>query len=327
MPRLSATRPAAGRPAQARSKPKKAPVMQDRLTARTLFFRRLRRSLRPGLWILGGLFTIALGSELFRAMPAFGPVLSPISSLRHGAGALAAYAGFRVTHIEINGADTTPLPVIQAALGVGPGDPILGFSLADAAARIEQLGPVQTAVVERALPGTLIVNITERAPYAVWQTGGSAGSGPKFVVIDKGGKVIADQDAIAAKRRNPALLLLAGQDAPENAAALMAELAAYPTVKSHVAAAERVDSLRWNLILQNNTVVKLPAENEQQAIARLAALQSSMALLDRPVEVIDLRLNGRMVVRPYPASASVAPGTAPANPPGGNGASPQADHT
>ena len=34
-------------------------------------------------------------------------------------------------------------------------------------------------------------------------------------------------------------------------------------------------------------------------------LQSSMALLDRPVEVIDLRLAGRMVVRPYPSAAAV----------------------
>jgi cell division protein FtsQ len=239
-------------------------------------------------------------------------VLSPAGSIRHVFGAAAATIGFRITSVQINGADTTPLPVIQAALGVQPGDPILGFSLASAEARIEQLGPIQTAVVERALPGTVIITVKERAPYAVWQTGGASASGsdgsaalPKFVVIDKAGNIIADQDAVAAKRRNPALLLLTGQDAPQMAGTLMNELIAYPAVRAHVAAAERIDGLRWNLILRNNTVVKLPEDNERQAIAELEQMQASMALLDRPVEVIDLRLAGRMAVRPYPSAAAM----------------------
>lgn len=336
MPRLSASRPVSGQGAKpvaarlpvARAKPKKQTATQDRLTARTLFFRRVRRSLKPGLWIIGGVFVLALGSEVFRAIPAIGPVASPLlnpaGSIRHGIGSLAAMAGFRINHVEINGADTTPLPVIQAALGVGPGDPILGFSLANAALRIEQLGPIQNAIVERALPDTLIITVTERAPYAVWQissadgTHSGADAATKFVLIDKAGNIIANQDAVAAKRRNPALLLLVGADAPQNAGTLMTELSAYPTIRARLVAAERIDGLRWNLVLKNNTVIKLPADNEQQALAQLDALQTSMALLDRPVEVIDLRLAGRMVIRPYPTAQ---------NPPAISGTSTQADHT
>jgi cell division protein FtsQ len=290
--------PRATRAAGTRAKAKKPVAMQDRLSARALFFRRVRRSIKPGLWVLGGVITLTIGSELFHEIPSIGPVLSPAGSIRHVFGAAAATIGFRIASVQINGADTTPLPVIEAALGVQPGDPILGFSLASAEARIEQLGPIQTAVVERALPGTVIITVTERAPYAVWQTSGGEGSAalPKFVVIDKAGNIIADQDAVAAKRRNPALL-----------GTLMNELIAYPAVRSHVAAAERIDGLRWNLILRNNTVVKLPEDNERQAIAELEQMQASMALLDRPVEVIDLRLAGRMAVRPYP-SAAATPG-------------------
>jgi len=304
MPRLNAVRSAPVR-SGSRAKAKRPAPVQDRLSARALFFRRVRRSLKPGLWVFGGVCVIAIGSELFRAIPAIGPVVSPAGSVQHWFGALAADAGFRVGAVKINGADTTPMPAIEQALGVGPGDPILGFSLGAAAARIAALGPIQSATVERALPNTVIVTVTERAPYAVWQTA-SAGAVPQFVVIDKNGKVITDQDAIAAKRRDPALLLLAGGDAPQNAGNLLTELAAYPTVRAHVAAAARVDGLRWNLILHNNTLVKLPAENEQQAIAQLSQLQASIALLDRPVEVIDLRFAGRLVVRPYPASAPAA---------------------
>jgi cell division protein FtsQ len=235
-------------------------------------------------------------------VPDIGPVVTPAGGVSHALAGIAAAAGFRVTKIEILGADTTPLPVIQAALGIAPGDPILGFSLRESVARVEQLGPVQSATIQRAWPGTLIVTVTERAPYAIWQTAG-AGKTVKFVVIDKAGNVIANQDAAAARRRNPALLLLAGADAPQNAGLLMAELGAEAPVMARVAAAERIDGLRWNLVLKNQTVVKLPADDPQTALATLASLQTSMALLDRPVQSIDLRLPGKMIVHPYPAPA------------------------
>jgi cell division protein FtsQ len=302
MPRLSATRTA---PASVRARAKKPATQQDRLKARTLFFRRVKRSLKPGLWVLGGVFVLVLGSAVLRAAPSIGPVISPASGIRHGLGAVAAAAGFRVRDIVINGADTTPASVIEAALGVGRGDPILGFSLGDAVARLEQLGPVQTATIQRALPDTLIVGITERAPYAIWQSAG-AGGAARFLLIDKAGHVIADQDAAAAKRRNPGLLLLVGADAPVNAGALMAALAQDPAVLSRVAAAQRVDGLRWNLTLRNQTLVKLPMDDEQAALDQLDRLQASMGLLDRPVQSIDLRVPARMIIHPYPAAAPAA---------------------
>jgi cell division protein FtsQ len=299
MPRLAASRPeAVTRPLPRVRKARKPAIQQDRLTARALFMRRLKRSLRPGLWLLGGLCVVVLGSEALRAIPAVGAV-NPGGTIRHGFAAIAAAAGFRVQKIEILGADTTPLPVIEAALGIRQGDPSLAVSLTAAAARLTQIGPVQSAVVQRALPGTIIVTITERAPYAIWQTQGPDGA-PKFVLIDKSGNTIVNQDAAAAQRRNPGLLLFVGQDAPAHAAALMAELHAQPAVLTHVAAVERIDGLRWNLTLKDQTVVKLPADGEQNAIATLANLQASMALLDRPVESIDLRQPNRMVVHPYP---------------------------
>jgi cell division protein FtsQ len=313
MPRVTASkplaapvRPAAGRPATARRGARKPASVQDRLSARALFFRRVKRSLKPGLWLFAGVVVIWVGSEIFRAIPPLAPVVSPAGTLRHGFSTLAGYFGFRVEHIEISGADTTKPAALQAALGVQPGAPIFGLSLAGIQARLDQLGPVQSASVQRALPGTLIIDIVERGSAAIWQTTGPDGA-TKFVLIDKSGNVIANQDAAAAKRRDPSLLLLAGADAPRNAQALLAELRAAPAVMSRVVAASRVDGLRWNLILKDQAVVKLPQADERGAIFELAALQSSMALLDRPVAVIDLRQPARLVVHPYPAAAKPAP--------------------
>lgn len=306
MPRVSAAgadRPAISRPAAkpSRARAKKIAVPQDRLTTRKLFWRRVKRSLKPGLWIFGIGSVVIIASELVRSLPAAAP--APVVRTTHssfGLAQLAADFGLRINNVEILGAPAADMPAISQAIGVQNGEPSLGFSLGAVRQRVEAVGAVQTATVERQLPGTLIVNVTERNAFAIYQTGAAAN--PQFVLIDKSGNIIANQDAAAAKRREPWLLLLSGPGAPQTAATLMAELQAQPALFSHVAAAERVDQLRWNLILKNQTVVKLPAQGETDAMAQLASLQASMQLLDRPVEVIDLRLDGRLVVRPYPAA-------------------------
>lgn len=306
MPRVTATaRAPVSRPAT-RARAKKVTAPQDRLTARALFWRRVKRSLRPGLWVLGVVAVLIVISELIRSLPSVAPAPVAVRHEGFGLAALAADAGLRISSVEIRGAQATDPALLQQAIAVQNGDPSLGFSLTAVQQRVEQLGPVQSATVQRVLPGTLIVTITERAAYAIWQTTAPNGT-TEFLLIDRNGNVIADQNAGAAKRREPWLLLLVGADAPQNAQTLMNELSTSPALLSHVAAAERVDGLRWNLVLKNQTVVKLPDTGEQDAIARLTALQSSMQLLDRPVEVIDLRLPDRLVIRPYPA-ATVAPG-------------------
>jgi len=324
MPRVSAAQPTleagpppprAGRPRPAR----KPTPPQDRLTQRALFLRRVKRSLKPGLWFLAIATVLGLGAEFVRSLPASAPAgdtapvaAAPVAPVPESSGFVAgllADLGLRISAVKVNGAETTDPALLQQTIGVKPGDPAMGFSLDEVRARVEQLGPVQAVTVERVLPGTLIVNVTERNAFAIWQTTVNGKTG--FVLIDKQGNVIADQDAAAAKRRQPSLLLLTGADAPANADALIEELQAAPAVGSHVAAAERVDGLRWNLILKNQTVVKLPAQGEADAIGQLAALQQSMQLLDRPVEAIDLRQSGRLVVRPYPAPAPPSPAAKP----------------
>ncbi len=318
MPRVETLQRQVTTPARAphsrNSRGRKPAPPQDRLTQRALFFRRIKRSLRPGLWIISAGAVLVVGAEFVRSLPrsvpvsqsipvaAQAPIQAPAAVARPGllANALAGI-GFRITDIKINGAETTDSAALARAIGVTDGEPTFGFSLSGIQQRVQALGPVQSATVERILPGTLVISVHERDVYAIWQT--IQNGHVVFQLIDKKGDVIADQDATAAKRREPSLLLLSGAGAPEQASVLIPELKSEPAVFSHVAAAERVDGLRWNLILQNQTVVKLPAENATGALAQLASLQASMQLLDRPVETIDLRQAGRMVVRPYAKAA------------------------
>jgi cell division protein FtsQ len=254
-----------------------------------LLLRRQKRFLRPALWGVTG-FALVMATILLvhSAQPG-----GTVARLRD---AVAGAANMRVQQIVIEGRSNTPEPLLNAALGVHRGDSMLGFSLQDARQRIETLSWVDHAAVERRLPGTLVISLTERRPFAIWQTQG------KFVLIDRDGQTVANEDVSAFGE----LPLVVGAGAPAAATALLDALAARPGIKSRVVAAVRVGERRWNLRMKNGGDVLLPEGAELQALAKLAELQATESLLDRPLAVIDMRLPDRLVVRPQPTVPTAA---------------------
>ncbi len=285
MPRVSRPRPDLPQPRDVPRRP----------SGLKLLLRRQRRYLRPVLWGAGGFGVVMAVILLVHSAQPGGTV----ARLRDG---VASAANMRVQKIVVEGRSNTPEVLLNAALGVHVGDSMLGFSLQGARQRIETLSWVESAAVERRLPGTLVVNLVERRPYAIWQNQG------KFVLIDRDGQVVANEDVAAFGE----LPLVVGPGAPQAATRLLEALAAQPTLKSHVVAAVRVGERRWNLRMKNGTDVLLPEGAEIPAMAKLAELQGSESLLDRPLAVVDMRLPDRLVVRPQgpaqpPAAATSTP--------------------
>jgi cell division protein FtsQ len=288
--------------------------LPDRLGRWKLLLRRLRRLVRPAFFGASALGLVAGIGLLVRsaATPgraAVGGLALPREQLAH----ISAALGWRVREVIVEGRSNTPEPLLRAAIGVSPGDPVLGFSVGDTQARIETLPWIESAAVERRLPGTVLVMLTERRPYAIWQSRG------KFTLIDRSGQMLADQDVGAFKF----LPLLVGAGAAEHAAELLEALARYPVLQTHMVAAVRVGDRRWNLCMQNGAEVLLPEGHAAAALQRLAALQEAHDLLGRPLQVIDIRLPDRMVLRPQPVQAAEAAAVAArSGPQAGNQASP-----
>ena len=256
--------------------------MQDRPGRWKLIWRNQRRRLRSGALLTGA---VVLGFATLYGVQALGDG----ASLRERIGDVAASMGLRVTNVIVEGRTKTPEPMLRAALGIRPGEPILSYSLSEARQRLESIKWVETATVERRLPATIVVRLVERRPFAVWQSEG------KFLLVDRDGDIVADSDVAAFSGQLP---LVVGPGAPAAAAALMDMLATQPDLQKRVVAAVRVGERRWNLRMNNGADVMLPEGAEIQALARLAELQASHALLDRPLAVVDLRLPDRLVVRP-----------------------------
>lgn len=256
--------------------------MPDRPGRWKLIWRQQRTYLRrafAGIALLAALFGAGL------ALHALGQGDSIVARIGDATGRF----GLAVDTVTFIGNRKTPEPLLRAALGVSPGDPILGFSVRAARQRLETITWVKSATVERRLPGTVIVQIEERAPFALWQLDG------KFTLVDRDGNLVTDSEVAKFVDQVP---LIVGPGAPKAAAGLMDVLAAHPDILARMKAAVRIGERRWNLRMNNGADILLPEGAEPQALARLAELQASHQLLDRPLQAVDLRLPDRLVIRP-----------------------------
>ena len=254
-----------------------------------LMLRRQKKFVRPALWGMAGFALVMAGILVARSA-------QPGGTVARFRDTVASAANMRVRTIVIEGRSNTPEAQVNAALGVKTGDSMLAFSLNGARQRIETLSWVEHATVERKLPSTLVVNLVERRPYAIWQHDGT------FVLIDREGQTVANEDVAAFSE----LPLVVGPGAPQAATALLEALAAQPALRARMVAAVRVGERRWNLRMKNGTDVLLPEGAEVQALAKLNELQNADALLDRPLVVVDMRLADRLVVRPQTPASSAA---------------------
>ena len=274
---LTAGRGGAGRPRRE----------QDRPGRLRLWLRRRRGLAKPAALALLGLGALGIvGLGLYLADPA-----GRVQALAERAAAIGDAAGFEVREVILEGRANTPLDLVDAAIGVSRGDPILDFSPAEVRARLETIAWVESAHVERRLPGTILVRLQERTPFAIWQNQG------RFAIIDRDGKVVTSEtlDAFGP------LPLVVGTGAERHGAALYDLLLAHRPILERTQAMVRVGERRWNLRLHNGMDVLLPEGQEAPALNRLAEMHARHALLDRPLVAIDMRLPDRMVLRQPPA--------------------------
>ena len=204
--------------------------------------------------------------------------------------------GLSVTNIEVQGRETTDSQMIMAALAATKGTPILSVNPLRAKAQLEALPWVRSAVIERRLPDTIRVRLVERRPLAVWQHSG------RHELIDREGTVIPVRDL----DRFAKLPIVVGDDAAPHAAKLLEMVGKEPELAPRVSAAVRVGDRRWNLRIDNAIDVLLPETDPAEAWTQLAKLERANGILKRDVQVIDMRLHDRLVVRVNAAPAKEA---------------------
>jgi len=196
-------------------------------------------------------------------------------------------AGLVVGEVLVSGRRETDRGRLLRAIDVKRGDLILAFDPAAARRRIEALGWVKRARVERRLPDMIEVALEERRPIVIWQHKG------RFQLVDDEGAVIG----ASGVERFPDLKLVVGKDAPRHARAFLEMLARQPTLMDRVKAAIWTGGRRWNLRFRNGIEIRLPEKDPASAWDRLARYEREHGLTRRDISAIDLRSPDRVVVR------------------------------
>lgn len=198
-------------------------------------------------------------------------------------------AGFTVKRVDVVGIHhMDSAPVYRIALD----QQSMAMPLVDVGDIRDQLlkfGWVKDARVSRRLPDTLVVDIVERQPAALWQ-------GPdQLALIDSDGIVIGRVQVT----QMPDLPLLIGPSANLHERDLNDLLGAAPTLKPQLVSASWIGGRRWDLALQTGETIALPEGHDaaKKALGKFADLDKSTGLLGRGLLRFDLRLPGKMVVR------------------------------
>ena len=238
-----------------------------------------------------GMLAILVGTGVWWSLTSNG-LASGMAKVRWDVISRTAQVGFRVEDILVVGRLETPRKELLEAVRLSTGAPILAFDIEAARQRVEQLPWIRSARVERMLPDTILMNVEERQPLVLWQHQG------QFALIDHEGEVIL-RDGL---ERFSNLVVVVGEEAPVHAAALMETLGNEPELLQLVEAAVWVGGRRWNIRLAGDIDVRLPEKNAKGAWTRLAEYERAHSVLARDVQVLDLRLPDRLIVRKAPSS-------------------------
>ena len=284
-------RGAPARPKQRKAKPKRAASKASHARVNRL----------AGLAFAAFLLAMAVVVVIALDMP---------SKAATSAGSAIGRAGFTVSGYQIVGLNRMNRALVDAVIvdelrqasehagGSKPAQPLV--DVADIRNRLLRFGWVKDARVSRRLPDTLVIDIVERRPEALWQ------DKQRLALIDGEGVVL---DRVRVDQM-PDLPLLIGPGANARARELDRLMDSAPTLKPQLASATWIGRRRWDIAFQTGETVALP-EGEgaaRQALAKFAKVDRSSGLLGRGLVRFDLRVPGKMIVRlPRAPGEAIAP--------------------
>jgi cell division protein FtsQ len=208
-------------------------------------------------------------------------------AVHDAANRMALATGFEVKAVQIEGRQHLTEARIAELLGPYKGQSIFAFDTDAARARLKADGWIGEARVMRFLPATLVVELEERQPFALWRDGG------KTAVIDARGRVLT----LAGRGEFSNLPVVSGPGAAVRAKDIVDAVAAMPELKVHVQQIERVAGRRWDLVLDSGLRAKLPATGFTDALTDIGAIVGKNPAAFYEIAEMDFRVPTQFTVR------------------------------
>ncbi len=208
---------------------------------------------------------------------------------------LARMIGFRMDVITISGQRELGSNEILALSGINERNSLLFVDIVAMRERLLSAPLIKDAKVRKLYPDRLVIEVTEREPFALWQKEGQV-----FIVSADGKPIDTLRD-----ERFVNLPFVVGEGANERVAEFQKILEAAGELRSKIRAGVLVTNRRWNVKLSTGVDVKLPEKAPELAIAALAKLARDQKIVDKDLISIDMRVPGRLVARLSEEAAAV----------------------
>ncbi|KLK91072.1 peptide transporter [Microvirga vignae] len=201
--------------------------------------------------------------------------------------ALARALGLGLEQVTISGIAQMRETEVLTAAGLNSKLSLVFLDVNTLRERLEHVPMIESATVRKLYPNELVITLTEREPYAIWQNNGEL-----FIIAADGTVIDLMQD-----ERFVDLPFVVGENANIRSKEYLALLEAAGPLKARIRAGTLVSGRRWTLKMDNGMDVRLPEQGAADALARLVKLENEQKILEKDVLAIDLRMADRVVVR------------------------------
>lgn len=208
--------------------------------------------------------------------------------------ALSAKAGFEASSLVVNGAHNLDMDIIKQKLATQLGNSLFDFDVGEARQHVLSNPWVEQARVRKVYPDTVVIDLVEREPVALWKADGVVN------IISADGTVIAE-----AGLQHMRLPQVVGKGANDTASEFLSYISRFSSITSRAKAYVRVADRRWNIHLDNGPKIMLPEHDWQAALAELEELNVRKQLFERDIVQVDMRLSDRLVLKMSPEQAEI----------------------
>lgn len=207
---------------------------------------------------------------------------------------VARTVGLSVDSVSVVGVEGELADTVRLAAMVEPGENMFRADPHLIKRRVEATKRVVNVSVYRLWPDQIQIYAYPAEPVALWSNGKS------WIVVDSLGREMTGLPA----ERYASLPKLNGEGGAKAAPSLTRALAKAPALSSRLQLATRINDRRWNLVLDNGAVVRLPVDSKiDNSLQRLTALHTAERLLDQSVISIDMRVADRVFIKPIVQTA------------------------
>ena len=194
-----------------------------------------------------------------------------------------------IKRIEVNGVNLSDTKKIKE-ISLNKRNSLFNFDLKNTAEEIKNLEWIKKVNIKKIFPNTLSIGIIENVPFAYLL------KDQKIYLIDSDGELIIEKNEEEMIKNQR--LILSGYESDLNLSNIISNLNIhYPDILSQLKEMEFIERRRWNLIFNNDLLIKLPESKIDKSLKNLKSLIENKKILKSNIIEVDLRINDQAIIK------------------------------